>query len=193
VTVPTVVPKQDAAKDIQVLESMSVSLSKDPPEPENPMNTVEKSLSKFVEDAFDMTRSEFDFQQQIQAHVLTRLDKFSENQLIALLSNTGVNSADKISKTMNPWVQLATARQQAQIAAESAERSAAIQAGQNPVSMGAGSIKAANESATKEVLQGISSLSQILEIATQKAAKKAAEAQEAEAAQKDPVEGQKQP
>ena len=152
------------ATDLATLESLNGGLSKPKPVV-NPMESVEKSLSKFVDDAFDMTRSEFEFQKKIQEHALTRLDKFTENQIIALLSNTGVNSADKISKTMNPWVQLATARQQAQIAAESAERTAAIQTGQSPASLGGTAMRDLNESASKEVLQGVASLSQILEFA----------------------------
>lgn len=171
---PVAVQQADpVAADLATLKSLSDGLSKEANKA-NPMESVETSLSRFVDDAFDMTRSEFDFQKRLQAHALTRLDKFTENQLIALLSNTGVNSADKISKTMNPWVQLATARQQAQIAAESAERTAAIQTGQSPTSVGGSAIRSLNESASKEVLQGVASLSQILEFAIT-AAKKQSE------------------
>ena len=73
---------------------------------------------------------------------------------------------------MNPWVQLATARQQAQIQAESAERTAAIQTGNGPVvSMTGSALKEVNRSASKEVLQGMDALSKILEFAVASAKK----------------------
>lgn len=160
---------QKPETDIQILEDMNRALAQ---KPVTPIDDVEKSLSAFVDDAFNMTRSEFEFQKQVQDHILTRLDKFTENQLIALVSNSGVNSADKIAKTMNPWVQLATARQQAQIQAESAERTAAIQTGNGPVvSMAGSAMKEVNRSASKEVLQGMDALSKILEFAVASAKK----------------------
>ena len=160
---------QKPETDIQILEDMNRALAQ---KPVTPIDDVEKSLSAFVDDAFNMTRSEFEFQKQVQDHILTRLDKFTENQLIALVSNSGVNSADKIAKTMNPWVQLATARQQAQIQAESAERTAAIQTGNGPVvSMAGSALKEVNRSASKEVLQGMDALSKILEFAVASAKK----------------------
>lgn len=170
---------QKPETDIQILEDMNRALAQ---KPVTPIDDVEKSLSTFVDDAFNMTRSEFEFQKQVQDHILTRLDKFTENQLIALVSNSGVNSADKIAKTMNPWVQLATARQQAQIQAESAERTAAIQTGNGPVvSMAGSALKEVNRSASKEVLQGMDALSKILEFAVASAKKEnEPEAQEAD-------------
>jgi len=157
-------------EDILILENLQKGLStiKEPP---NPMDKVEESLARFVDDAFEVTRAEFSFSKKVQDHILTRLDNFSENQLIALVSNAGVNSADKISKTMNPWVQLATARQQAQIAAESAERTAQIQTGNSPTLISGNSLKDANQSATKEVLQGMDALSKLISFATSSAKK----------------------
>lgn len=157
--------------DIVLLETMKENLEK--PVQKSQLDKVEDSLAKFVDDSFDIARAEFEFQKAIQAEIVAnRLNTMTDNQIIALISNTGVNSADKIAKTMNPWVQLATARQQAQIQAESAERTAVIQTGNGPVvSMAGSALKEVNRSASKEVLQGMDALSKILEFAVASAKK----------------------
>jgi hypothetical protein len=72
---------------------------------------------------------------------------------------------------MNPWVQLATARQQAQIAADAAERTAAIQTGQPISVISGGSLKELNQNAPKEVLQGMDALSKFISVVTESAKK----------------------
>ena len=157
-------------KDITILETMNKELSVKP-EKTNAIDQVENALIDFVKDAFDVTRDEFEFNKQVNDHILSRLNEFNPNQLIALTSNAGVNSADKIAKTMNPWVQLATARQQAQIAADAAERTAAIQTGQPISVISGGSLKELNQNAPKEVLQGMDALSKFISVVTESAKK----------------------
>ena len=161
---------EDPNKDITILETMNKELSIEK-EKSKALDQVEDALIDFVKDAFDVTRDEFEFNKQVNEHILSRLNEFNPNQLIALTSNAGVNSADKIAKTMNPWVQLATARQQAQIAADAAERSAAIQTGQSVSVISGGTLKDLNQNAPKEVLQGMDALSKLISVVTDSARK----------------------
>jgi hypothetical protein len=83
-----------------------------------PVESVENSLAVFARDSFEVIRSDYEFHQKIQNEVGRRLEKFTENQLIALLSNDSVNLNDRVSKVMAPTFGLITSKQQAEMAAK---------------------------------------------------------------------------
>lgn len=123
---------------------------------------VEKSLSEFVQDSFNVTRKDYEFNQKIQNEVANRLDQFSNTELIALLTNNKVNDSDRLSKLLAPSFNMLTARLNAEISAASQERQAAVQAGIAPQASAASNMKDLNSQASKEVLQGFAQLQNII-------------------------------
>ena len=124
---------------------------------DSPVKAVEGALSQFVKDAFDVTRSDFEFGKVIQDKLMQDIQNGSlnPNQLIALYSSFAVNSNDKISKLLSPIMQLMTARQQAELAAAASVANAHVNA------------EKANEitkTAPKDVLQGMKQLQDFLEV-----------------------------
>lgn len=106
--------------DIQVLEKMNSMLVSDTKNVElarvnSPVEKVEQKLSDFINDAFIATNKDFEFNEKLKDEILKRLPGFTDNQMIALFSNTNVNLNDKISKIIAPTFQLMTATKNAEI------------------------------------------------------------------------------
>jgi hypothetical protein len=128
-----------------------------------PIQQVEESLVDFSKNTFKIVENDYIFAQQIQNEVLTRLPKFTENQLIALFSNSQVNLNDRISKVMAPTFGLITSKQQAEIAAKN---SISLTAGDaNGGNIG---IRQLNASVVQDVLVGLQSFSNMLSSLQQK-------------------------
>lgn len=129
------------------------------------VSVVEKSLSEFVQDSFNVTRRDYEFNQKIQEAVAERLanNEFSNAELIALLTNNKVNDSDRLSKLLAPTFQMLTAKQNAEIQAASQERQAAVQAGAVlPSASNSSSMKDLNNAASAEILQGMAQLQNLL-------------------------------
>jgi hypothetical protein len=124
----------------------------------SPVKYVELTLSKFVSDAFELTRRDFELGDAIHQSLIQDLQMgaLTPNQKIALLGTHSVNLNDRISKLVSPTLQLMTARQQAEIAA--ASQIAQSKQAQNNVT----NITALNQSAPKDVIQGMTLLNNLL-------------------------------
>lgn len=117
-------------QSITTLESINTALSMVPPEVEDakiikPVEAVEQKLSEFVADAFKATNKDLAFNESIKEELIKRLHTLSDNQLIALFSNTAVNNNDRISKLIAPTFGLMTAEQQALLALLQKQQTAA--------------------------------------------------------------------
>lgn len=108
-------------QSIATLESMNAMLATNTQPVEEskiikPVEAVEQKLSDFVADAFKATNKDLAFNESLKAELIKRLHTLSDNQLIALFSNTAVNNNDRISKLIAPTFGLMTAEQQALLA-----------------------------------------------------------------------------
>jgi hypothetical protein len=130
-----------------------------------PVQQVEKSLSKFIEDAFAVTREDFELGKVLNKALTDKIESgsFSENQLIALFNGYQININDKISKMVAPTLQLMTSRQQAEISAQAQVSAAEKQGGGNITSL-----TSINQAAPNEVLVGVKQLTDLLTAITQK-------------------------
>ncbi len=151
------------------MEETTIALSQvlPPEQTENsPVHKIENSLATFAQRNFDVIEKEYSFQQDLQNEVRARLGLSVEdgglknNELIALLNSNSVALNDRISKTLGPSFQLAVARQQAEIAARTAESKASVTINNNSVSDQ--NLRRANETVDQEVLQGAAALSQLI-------------------------------
>jgi hypothetical protein len=136
---------------------------------DSPVSSVETALSEFVKDSFDVTRRDYEFNDKIQEEIAKRLDEFSNSELILLLTNNKVNDSDRLSKMLAPSFQMLTAKQQAEITAASQEKQAAIQATGTVAAASSGqasSVKDMSDSASTELLKGMSQLSHLLSAIT---------------------------
>jgi hypothetical protein len=129
-----------------------------------PVQQVEKSLSRFIDDAFTVTREDFELGKVLNEVLADKIKNrdFNENQLIALFNGYQVNVNDKISKIVAPTLQLMTTRQQAEISAQAQVQAAEKQVGNVT------SLTSINQSAPKEVLLGVKQLTDVLTLITQK-------------------------
>lgn len=134
----------------------------------SPVSSVETALSEFVKDSFDVTRKDYEFNNKIQEEIAKRLDEFSNSELILLLTNNKVNDSDRLSKMLAPSFQMLTAKQQAEITAASQEKQAAIQATGTVAASASqsSSVKDMSDSASTELLKGMSQLSNLLSAIT---------------------------
>ena len=126
-----------------------------------PVESVEKSLAKFAKDSFEIVRNDYVFHEKIQDEIVRRLDRFTENQLVALLSNDSVNLNDRVSKVMAPTMGLITTKQQAEIAAKTQMA--------KDGTLGNSTAKELSQSVTTDVLNGMKALTDVLDIVTRTA------------------------
>lgn len=152
-------------KEMEVLEKVDSLCSKENlPSVENsriksPITSVEESLAQFVRDTFEVTKKDFEFNQSLQEELCRRLPEMSNSELITLHSNSNVNNNDKVSKIINPTFGMITTKQQAEItAAKQQEREANV-----VVNTGMQTMAALNNTASKEVLQGMAALTNMLQ------------------------------
>lgn len=161
--------------EINALTTMNKNLTTVPKsvtdaEIKSPISSVENSLSQFVQDSFDVTRKDFEFNQSIQDEILSRLPEFKNAELIALLTNNKVNDNDRINKILAPTFQLMTAKQQAEIAALSAQKNDKID------DLKSANMREINEDTDQKVLQGMTMLKNLID-AVQSSANKIADDQ----------------
>lgn len=154
--------------EITTLESMNKELVSDTRSVEaarivSPTDVVEEKLSDFVTDAFKATNKDLAFNEKLKDELVSRLHTFTDNQLIALFSNTNVNLNDKISKLIAPTFQLMTATKNAEIV----ETAKAKQQAANQVIVNTGNALQPNDLGqtkedTRDVMQGFNTLSNLL-------------------------------
>lgn len=155
---------QKLDKEMEVLERIDDLSHKELSSVENsriksPITSVEESLAQFVRDTFEVTKKDFEFNQSLQEELCRRLPEMSNSELITLHSNSNVNNNDKVSKIINPTFGMITTKQQAEItAAKQQEREANV-----VVNTGMQTMAALNNDASKDVLQGMYALTNILQ------------------------------
>lgn len=149
-----------AEKELEVLKTCSKTLenSNIKSVKDEPIAAVEDSLSVFVRDAFEATRSDFDFDTALQNEILSRLPSMNNSELLALFSTHNVNLNDKMSKVLAPTFGVITSRQQAEIAT-SKMATASGQDGKINVTQ---NIQNVNKEVDPEVLQGLTQLGNLL-------------------------------
>lgn len=126
----------------------------------SPVLKIETGLSRFLENAFDIAIKEQDFHDKLEAEIVTRLPQFKNSELVALATSNRTNQNDLFSKLVAPTLQLATARQQNEMAkAQKAMESPQIT--QN-------NIQELNTMAPQEVLTGLKSLFDLADIMQKK-------------------------
>jgi hypothetical protein len=82
----------------------------------SPVLKIETGLSNFLQNAFDIAIKEQDFHNQIEQEIVQRLPQLKNSELIALATSNRTNQNDLYSKLLAPTLQLATARQQNEMA-----------------------------------------------------------------------------
>lgn len=132
--------------------------------PANAIQTVETSLADFTAHNFDVIDEEFQFQRDLENEVRNRLSLsveaggFKNSELIALINANTISLNDRLSKSTGPISQLLVAKQQAEIAAKTAETKAAI-----TINNGTGAnYRTANETMPQDVILGAQSLNALL-------------------------------
>jgi hypothetical protein len=125
-------------------------------EKSSPVSRVEENLADFLSDAFAIAKADNDFLHEIQDEIRNRLSKLDDSKLLALHVNHMTNRNDIYSKLVAPTMQLATAQQQAELAATK-ERQAAQSS-----SFSQTNIKEINNQVPQNVLAGMKTLNDLL-------------------------------
>jgi hypothetical protein len=128
-----------------------------PVEP-SPVSQIESSLGGFLQGAFQIAQEDDAFHKQIQADVIRRLPTLTDAQVLALVVNNKTNFNDLISKLLAPTMQLATAKQQAEIAARREQQSPNISQT---------NIKEINQGVPQQVLVGLKNFSDLMQMLSQ--------------------------
>ena len=139
---------------------------------EDPTSRVELAVANYID---NLTKLHIDhrnkFSAAIENAILSKIDQMNVGQLLSLFGTDRVTSTDEMSKMLGPVSTTIVTAQQAKIAEENRQR-AAIEKAAGPagVQVNIGNVganpeaaKAANEMATKEVIQGLTMISHILE------------------------------
>lgn len=124
---------------------------------DDPVDAIETSLSDFVRHSFKCVEDNRAFEKAVQETIQTRLPEANFAQLVKLLEVTNAGNAIDTANLINPFAQAAVAKQQAEAQAEAS--------GQNL------SQRVYND-ASKDILQGLTALNQLLETATDIASRK---------------------
>lgn len=144
-------------KNLETLQKIQKKLSKEESAAvENvritdPVDAIEDSLSDFVRHSFKCVEQNRAFEQTIQEAIQTRLPEANFSQLIKLLEVTSAGNAVDTSNLINPFAQAAIAKHEADALAEREGKSAS---------------QKVYDTASKEILQGLTALNQLLETAT---------------------------
>lgn len=143
-------------KDIDTLNKLNQSLAKDSASADvvaitDPVNAIEESLSDFVKHSFKCVEKNRVFEQEVQATISNRLPEANFAQLIRLLEVTQAGNSVDTASLINPFAEASIARQKAE---------ADALASGGPVN------NKIYEKASKDILQGLTALNQLLERTT---------------------------
>ena len=145
------------SKELETLKKLQQSLSKDGSlsadavRIDDPIDAIEDSLSDFVRHGFKCVEDSRAFEQMLQTSIQNRLPEATFAQLIKLLEVTQAGNAVDTSNLINPFAQAAVAKHQADAIAEREGKTTSQKVYDN---------------ASKEILQGLTALNQLLETAT---------------------------
>ena len=161
--------------EINALVEMNQNLTNVPEEVKNaeissPIASIENGLSKFVNDALDISRQDFAFNDAIQKELWSRLPEMKTAELITLITNNKINDTDRASKIIAPFTNLIANKQQQEIAAMNAATAATNAAAKNGgMPMNYENIRSINESTDKLVQQGMTQLNNLMTMVMEKA------------------------
>mgnify|MGYP000917858960 FL=1 len=135
---------------------------------ENPLSKVEESLARYIYTRATMDLDRNDFSKLIMDKLAARIDEMSTEQLLGLFGTDRVTSTDAMSKFLGPTSQVITAKQQAEIAAESRrlsaqEKQAGVQIAIGQVGNNTQQAQLAAEAAPRQALQGLTIISQLIQ------------------------------
>ena len=135
---------------------------------ENPLSKVEESLARYISTRATMDLDRNDFSKLIMDKLAARIDEMSTEQLLGLFGTDRVTSTDAMSKFLGPTSQVITAKQQAEIAAESRrlsaqEKQAGVQIAIGQVGNNTQQAQLAAEAAPRQALQGLTIISQLIQ------------------------------
>jgi C4-dicarboxylate-specific signal transduction histidine kinase len=116
----------------------------------SPVLKIESGLSNFLQNAFNIAVKEQEFHNEIEKEIVSRLPQLKNSELIALATANRTNQNDLFSKLVAPTLQLATARQQNEMAQN--------QKAENSTNISQTNIHEVNQLAPQEVLVGLKSL-----------------------------------
>ena len=138
---------QKLQKDLAKKESASVENVRI----DDPIDSIESSLSDFVRHSFKCVEENRSFEQTIQETIQSRLPEANFSQLIKLLEVTSAGNAIDTANLINPFAQASIAKHEADALAEREGKTTS---------------QKVYDSASKEILQGLTALNQLLETAT---------------------------
>lgn len=144
-------------KDLETLQKIQKDLAKkdsaavDNVRVDDPIDSIESSLSDFVRHSFKCVEQNRAFENTIQETIQTRLPEANFSQLIKLLEVTSAGNAIDTSNLINPFAQASIAKHEADALAEREGKTTSQKVYDN---------------ASKEILQGLTALNQLLETAT---------------------------
>jgi hypothetical protein len=121
----------------------------------SPVLKIETGLSNFLQNAFNIAVEEQEFHKKLEAEIVSRLGTLKNSELIALATSNRTNQNDLFSKIIAPTLQLATARQQNEMAKNQKQEGPSISQT---------NIQELNTMAPQEVLVGLKSLFDIATI-----------------------------
>ena len=172
---------QEITKEIATLEKMNDLIEQPPAEvveaklSKTPLEDVERSLSDFTRDSFDLIRNDFQFREELKEEFRKRLQLdinqggISSRDFLGFFNSESVNMNDRISKVLGPTFQLMTAEQQAIQMTKQAElkaNSTNIQinnANQGQATQDKMKALNASEQVDQQTLQGMTQLANILQ------------------------------
>jgi len=172
---------QEITKEITTLEKMNDLIEQPPAEvveaklSKTPLEDVERSLSDFTRDSFDLIRNDFQFREELKEEFRKRLQLdinqggISSRDFLGFFNSESVNMNDRISKVLGPTFQLMTAEQQAIQMTKQAElkaNSTNIQinnANQSQATQDKMKALNASEQVDQQTLQGMTQLANILQ------------------------------
>jgi ribosomal protein S3AE len=117
----------------------------------DPIDSIESSLSDFVRHSFKCVEQNRAFEQSIQDTIQSRLPEANFSQLIKLLEVTSAGNAIDTANLINPFAQASIAKHEADAFAEREGKTTS---------------QRVYDSASKEILQGLTALNQLLETAS---------------------------
>ena len=123
-----------------------------------PVSKIERGLSDFISDTFQMIHEEDQYKKSIQIEIMKRLPNLTNSEIIALITSQSSNQNDLISKVISPTMALLTAAQQAEMAKNQKEAQAST------LNVAQTNIREINQIAPQEAIVGLKALFDLVQI-----------------------------
>lgn len=123
----------------------------------SPGDKLEEAFSTYVLDAFTASKKEDEFSTFLKETIKDQIAKgeMSSNQIMTIFLNHETTVNDRLSRLIQPFAQLSIAKKQAEIQAQTMQLTAGV-------NINSGNYDDANKSASKEVLQGLSTFNSLI-------------------------------